>query len=69
MDTPQYYPGFKYAAKELYQFLVAGGSYFTILLDDGDIVHFDAPDRDDFLLLLNAHNIPDIRKLDGWITR
>lgn len=69
MNTPQRYPGFAYSAKELYQFLVAGGSYFTIILEDGDIVHFDAPNRDDFLDWLNAHQIQDIRKLDGWVTR
>jgi len=68
MDTPQRYPGFKYAAKELYQF-IAASNYFTILLDDGDIVHFTANDPDDFREWLSAHNIPDIRKLDGWVTQ
>ncbi|MET6998693.1 PH domain-containing protein [Chitinophaga defluvii] len=68
MDTPQFYHGFAYAAKELYQF-IAAYDYFTILLDDGDIIHFTASDPDDFRKWLTAHNIPDIRKLDGWVTR
>lgn len=68
MDTPQNYPGFGYAAKELYQFLAAY-DYFTIILEDGDVIHFTASNPDDFRNWLDAHNIQDARKMDGWITR
>lgn len=54
------YPGFGYRAHELSKFL-ASTDIFTILLKNGEIIHFTAADKSSFLHWLTAHCIENIK--------
>lgn len=54
------YPGFKYKADELRKFL-ASTDIFTILLKNGEIIHFTAKDKNAFYDWLIGHHIEDIK--------
>ena len=54
------YPGFEYKADELRKFL-ASTDIFTILLKNGEIIHFTATDKNSFQQWLIEHNIENIK--------
>lgn len=66
MSAPSHYPGFDYPANQIFKFLAAL-DYFTIILKNGEIVHFKASDVNSFLKWLTDNNIPNIRAEDGWV--
>lgn len=47
MATVNRYPGFEYSGGQLHQF-IGVLDFFTILLNDGGIVHFTAKDANSF---------------------
>lgn len=66
MTPDSHYPEFEYAANELYKF-IAVHEIFTIMLNDGRIIHFTAKDVDSFRQWLLKNKIQDIRTEDGWV--
>lgn len=66
MKPENHYRGFEYSAKELYKF-IAVSDFFTIMLNDGRIIHYTAQDYQSFHQWLLDNKIKDIRKEDGWI--
>jgi hypothetical protein len=66
MPSSSHYPGFDYPANQIVKFLAAL-DFFTIILKNGDVVHFKALDVTSFSQWLLDHNIPDIRTEDGWV--
>ena len=54
------YTGFDYKADELRKFL-ASTDIFTILLKNGEIIHFTALDKNSFYKWLIWHHIEDIK--------
>lgn len=66
MSASSYYPGFDYPASQILKFLAAL-DFFTLMLKNGDIVHYTATDIKSFSQWLADNNIPDIRTEDGWI--
>lgn len=66
MSVSSHYPGFDYPANQIFKFL-AVLDFFTIMLKNGEIVHYTAPDVSSFRQWLIDNNIPDIRSEDGWI--
>ncbi len=66
MSTSSYYPGFDYPANHISKFLAAF-DFFTIMLKNGEIVHYTASDVNAFRKWLTDNNIPDIRDEDGWV--
>jgi len=66
MSASSHYPGFDYPANQIFKFLSAL-DYFTIMLKDGQIVHYTAPDVNAFRQWLTDNNIPDMRTEDGWV--
>jgi len=57
---PSTYPGFNYKADELRKFL-ACTDIFTILLKNGDIIHYTPKDRYAFHQWLTHNNIENIK--------
>jgi hypothetical protein len=66
MTTSVFFPGFDYPASEILKFLTAS-DLFTIILKNGDIIHFSLDDATLFKEWLIKNNIADIRKEKGWI--
>ena len=66
MTTANYFPGFDYPASELVKFLTASNS-FTIMLKNGDIIHFSTEDDKLFKQWLLENGVVDLRKEKGWI--
>ncbi|MBD3748605.1 MAG: hypothetical protein IE931_03835 [Sphingobacteriales bacterium] len=66
MTLAELYPDFDYAAAELFKFLAAC-DFFTILLKNGDIIHFTPTDVEAFKKWLEKNKIPNIRSEEGWI--
>lgn len=59
MLTTSQYPGFDYEIDQISKFL-AVLDFFTIMLQDGQIVHFTPPSAGSFRQWLLEHNITDI---------
>jgi hypothetical protein len=57
---PITYPGFNYRADELQKFL-ASTDIFTILLKNGEIIHYTTTDKITFYDWLIKHSIEDIK--------
>lgn len=66
MSASSHYPGFKHPANQVLKFLAAL-DFFTIMLKNGDIVHYVASDVKAFRKWLTDNNIPDVRAEDGWV--
>ena len=58
------YPGFNYKSDELQKFL-ASSDIFTILLTNGEIIHFTPKNRTTFYVWLIEHQIEDIKFDNG----
>ena len=58
------YPGFNYEANHLSKFLATAG-IVTILLKNGEIIHYSPTDINAFMQWLEVHSIENIRdKID-----
>ena len=55
-----YYLDFKYPADELEKYISAAG-FFTIMLRNSDIVHYEPVDATDFEAWLDENGVTDIR--------
>lgn len=66
MTSANRYPDFNYTAGQLAKFLAAS-DFFTIMLKDGDIIHFTPKDVAAFQKWLEQNNIPSIRTQEGWV--
>lgn len=66
MDTASRYPSFEYSAEQLHKFLAAS-EFFTIMLTNGDIVHFTPEDEGHFRQWLSDNHITDIRSESDWV--
>lgn len=61
LDLKNYtYPGFDYDANQISKFMAAS-DLFTILLKNGEIVHFTANDENSFVEWLIQHDIENIK--------
>ena len=54
------FPGFEYNANELNKFL-ASSDLFTILLKNGEIIHYTPSDKNAFIKWLQENKIMNIR--------
>ncbi|HNP24850.1 MAG TPA: hypothetical protein PKK99_05060 [Bacteroidia bacterium] len=61
-----HYPKFEYTAGQLSKYLAAS-DFFTIMLKNGDIIHFTPKDVAAFRKWLEKNNIPNIRMQEGWV--
>ena len=61
MAEASYFPGFDYPASDLLKF-IAAAEFFTIMLKNGEIVHFATADPTEFQDWLLQNNVKDIRK-------
>lgn len=68
MTAASHFPGFNYPAFELLKFLNAS-HLFTIMLKNGDIIHFSTDDSILFKQWLVDNNVADIKKEESWITK
>ncbi|MBN8833653.1 MAG: hypothetical protein BGO53_09555 [Sphingobacteriales bacterium 39-19] len=66
MTSADHYPEFQYPAGQLSKFLAAS-DFFTIMLKNGDIVHFTPKDMPAFKKWLEQNNIANIRGEQGWV--
>lgn len=66
MSASSHYPGFDYPANQIVKFLAAL-DFFTIMLKNGDVVHYKASDATSFSQWLLDNSVPDIRTEDGWV--
>ncbi len=66
MTSASHYPDFEYAAEQLSKFLAAS-EFFTIMLKNGDIIHFTPTDVLAFQKWLEKNKIPSIRSEEGWV--
>lgn len=66
MTSAEYYPDFDYAAGELFKFLAAS-DFFTIMLKNGNIIHFIPKDANAFREWLEKNKISNIRSEEGWV--
>lgn len=66
MTLANCYPDFEYTAGELAKFLAAS-DFFTIMLKNGDIIHFTPKDVGAFQKWLDKNNIPNVRSEEGWV--
>ena len=66
MTTVTRYSGFEYSADQLHKF-IGVLDFFTIILNDGSIVHFTAKDANSFRHWLLLNKVVDIRTEDGWL--
>lgn len=60
MKSSGNYPGFDYQAEQLSKFLCTAG-IVTLLLKNGEIVHYTPTDIDAFMQWLKGHQIENIR--------
>lgn len=67
MAVNNHYPGFEYSAADLSKFLAAS-KFFTIMLNNGRIIHFTPDDEKSFRHWLLLNKIIDMRTEKGWIT-
>lgn len=65
MTSAAHYPDFKYSAGELSKFLAAT-EFFTIMLKNGDIVHFTPKNVNEFRKWLLENKVQDIRTEKDW---
>ncbi|SDM84121.1 hypothetical protein [Pedobacter antarcticus] len=56
----EYFTGFDYAPDMLSKF-IAAGDIFTIMLKDGNIVHYTPENKELFKKWLQDHNVTNIR--------
>jgi len=68
MTAANYFPGFDYPSSELIKFLTVSDS-FTIMLKNGDIIHFSTEDEMLFKKWLIDNNVVDMRQEKGWIIK
>ena len=66
MTSADHYPNFDYTAEQLSKFLAAS-DFFTIMLKNGDIIHFTPKDVPAFTKWLEKNKIANIRSEDGWV--
>ncbi|ASZ09609.1 hypothetical protein KTO58_27995 [Chitinophaga pendula] len=66
MTSADHFPNFDYNAEQLSKFLAAS-DFFTIMLKNGDIIHFTPKDVPAFMQWLGKNKIPNIRSEEGWI--
>lgn len=66
MSASSHYPGFDYPANQIFKFLAAL-DFFTIILKNGEVVHYKASDILSFSQWLTDNNISNIRTQDGWV--
>lgn len=66
MPIVRNYPGFEYSADQLYKFL-AVLDFFTIMLQDGRIIHFTPEDENSFRQWLLLNKIKDMKTEKGWV--
>lgn len=66
MSASSRYPGFDYPANQVFKFLAAL-DLFTLMLKNGEIVHYTASDVNAFRKWLTDNNVPDIRTENGWV--
>ena len=66
MSVSSHYPGFDYPANQIFKFLAAL-DFFTIILKNGEVVHYKASDILSFRQWLTDNNISNIRTEDGWV--
>ncbi len=66
MTSANHYPDFEYTAGQLFKFLAAS-DFFTIMLKNGDIIHFAPKNVSGFQKWLEENNIPSIRSEEGWV--
>ena len=66
MSASSHYPGFDYPANQVFKFLAAL-DFFTIILKNGEVVHYKASDILSFSQWLTDNNISNIRTEDGWV--
>jgi len=66
MTSANRYPDFEFAAGQLSKFLAAS-DFFTIMLKNGDVIHFTPKDVSAFQKWLDENNIPSIRSEEGWV--
>jgi hypothetical protein len=66
MSASSHYPGFDYPANQIFKFLAAL-DFFTIILKNGEVVHYKASDILSFSQWLTDNNISNIRTEDGWV--
>jgi hypothetical protein len=60
MQPPGNYPGFNYPANQLSKFLSTAG-IVTLLLKNGEIIHYTPADISAFMQWLEAHAIENIK--------
>ncbi|MHA4740630.1 hypothetical protein [Dyadobacter sp. MSC1_007] len=58
-QTGNLFPGFQYKSEQIIRFLQSGYT-FTILLDNGKIIHHQPKDVNAFGAWLMAHHVPNI---------
>lgn len=61
------YPGFPYPAGRVKRF-AQSNQFFTLLIKDADVLHYEPDDADAFRQWLIAHRVPDAKasqRLDG----
>ncbi|OJY97484.1 MAG: hypothetical protein DI535_21960 [Citrobacter freundii] len=66
MTSADQFPDFDYTAGQLSKFLAAS-DFFTIMLKNGDIIHFTPKDVPAFKKWLEKNKISNIRSEDGWV--
>ncbi len=66
MSASSHYSGFDYPANQIFKFLAAL-DFFTIMLKNGQIVHYTTTDVTSFSQWLTDNNIPNVRAEDGWV--
>ncbi len=66
MTSANRYPDFEYAAGKLAKFL-ATSDIFTIMLKNGDIIHFTPKNGTAFQEWLEQNKILNIRSEEGWV--
>ncbi|SDW51381.1 hypothetical protein SAMN05444410_103165 [Hydrobacter penzbergensis] len=65
MTSAARYPDFEYTAGQLSKFLAAT-EFFTIMLKNGDIVHFTPKNVNEFRKWLLENKVQDIRSEKDW---
>ena len=60
MSDSATYPEFNHKAKDLTKYIEAAGT-FSLLLKNGNIVHYKPINSEDFRKWLTAHKIPNLR--------
>ena len=63
MNSTNVYPEFAFKAEELAKF-IAAADFITIMLKNGEIVHFTPINKEDFVQWLTANKIKNLRAED-----